>query len=87
MVLIDLVDILFRLLYIALLLRVVLSWVPGALDHPAGYAIDRLTRPMLEPLRRVIPAVGGLDISPFVAFLLLGVAQRIVRETLFRLLF
>ena len=86
-VLINVVGYFFLFLYLALLLRVILSWVPGALDTSVGYVIYRITNPILDPLRRVIPPVGGLDITPFIAFLLLGAVQRIVREVLIGLLF
>ena len=85
--LISLVEYLFKLVYLLLVVRVLLSWVPGALDHPAGQAIHRLTSPILDPLRRVIPSIGGLDISPLVAILLLDVVRRVVRELLINLLF
>ena len=85
--LISLVEYLFKLVYLLLVVRVLLSWVPGALDHPAGQAIHRLTNPILDPLRRVIPPIGGLDISPLVAILLLDVVRRVVRELLINLLF
>lgn len=86
-VLINVVGYFFLFLYLALLLRVILSWVPGALDTSVGYVIYRITNPILDPLRRVIPPVGGLDITPFIAFLLLGAVQRIVRQVLIGLLF
>ncbi len=87
MVLITIVDYLFLFLYVALLVRVLLSWIPGALDSPVAYTIYRITDPILSPLRRLIPRVGGLDITPIVAFLLLGAVRRIVREVLINLLF
>src|SRR3989337_1852805 len=83
-VLINVVDYVFLFLYLALLVRVVLSWVPGALDSSAGYAIYRITNPILNPLRRLIPPVGGLDITPFIAFLLLAALHRIVLQALLR---
>lgn len=85
--LISLVDYLFKLLYLLIVVRILLSWVPRALDHPAGQAIHRLTSPILDPLRRVIPPVGGLDISPLIAILLLDVVRRVVMELLINLLF
>jgi len=83
--LISLVDYLFSLLYLLIIVRVLLSWVPGALDHPAGYAIYRLTNPILEPVRRLIPPLGGLDISPLIAIVLLGVLKRVVVKLLIAL--
>jgi YggT family protein len=54
-----------------LLIDVVLSWVnPHA---PMAPLIRALTDPLLRPLRRVIPPLGGIDLSPLVAFLLLRI--------------
>jgi len=85
--LLTLVDYLFLFLYLALLVRVILSWVPGALGSGAALFICRITDPLLAPLRRLVPPVGGLDITPLIAFLVLGAAQRIVREILLSLMF
>ena len=81
--LVALVNLLFQALYILLLLRVVLSWVPGLDDrHPAVQFVHRATAPVLTPIRRVLPPAGGLDLSPMVAILLLIVAQRVVVDAL-----
>ncbi|MGH2399482.1 MAG: YggT family protein [bacterium] len=79
MALITLVDLLFQAFYILLLIRVILSWVPG-IDHrhPAVQFVHRVTSPVLNPIRRAVPPVGGLDISPLVAILLVIVVQRLV---------
>lgn len=62
------------------LLHAVLSWVnPHA---PVAPTIEQLTRPFLAPLRRVIPLIGGVDLSPLV---LIVIAQ--VLLTLFESLF
>lgn len=79
MALITVVQLLFQAFYILLLIRVILSWVPG-IDprHPVVQFVHRVTSPVLTPIRRAVPPVGGLDISPLVAILLLIVAQRLV---------
>ncbi len=46
------------------LVQALLSWV--APYHPMMPFFDVLTRPFLRPLRRMIPAVGGVDLTPFV---------------------
>ncbi len=54
----------------------VLSWVqPGS---PLYDVIDRLCSPLLRPLRRVIPLVGGVDLSPLALLVLLQVAAIIL---------
>ncbi|HWL40362.1 MAG TPA: YggT family protein [Gemmatimonadaceae bacterium] len=65
----------FSILRIALLVRVVSSWLPIS---PYSRWISwsyRLTEPFLAPLRRVIPTLGAFDISPIVAYFLLGFIQ------------
>jgi len=53
----------------AILIQVILSWVnPGGYNPVIGL-IDRLTDPLLQPARRVIPAMGGLDLSPMVVMI------------------
>ncbi len=52
---------------VALLLQAVISWVNP--HHPVAPFFDAFTRPMLAPLRKVVPLIGGIDISPIFAFL------------------
>ena len=88
MSLVALVNLLFQACYILLLLRVILSWVPGVDDrHPAVQFVQRVTAPVLAPIRRVLPPAGGLDLSPMVAILLLILTQRIVVDLLVRMLY
>ena len=46
--------------------------------------LDRLTAPVLNPIRRFIPHLGNIDISPIIAILLLGALQRLIVELYFR---
>jgi len=65
----------FTILQIALIVRVILSWVPRIAGSPWLRWSFTLTEPILRPLRRIIPPVGGmLDISPIVAYFLLKIA-------------
>src|SRR4051812_9774238 len=50
----------------------ILSWVQA--DSPIADVIDRLCAPMLRPFRRIIPMVGGFDLSPLALLVLLQVA-------------
>lgn len=54
----------------------ILSWVNA--DSPIVDVIDRLTAPLLRPFRRIIPLVGGFDLSPLAALVLLQVAAIVV---------
>ena len=55
----------------ALILQAVLSWVNPY--SPLSAPAHQLTRPLLDPLRRIIPSISGIDLSPLVAILLLQV--------------
>jgi YggT family protein len=69
----------FEVLYVLLIARVVISWIPGVdVSHPAVRFIYRVTAPILGPIRRIMPPIGGLDFSPWIAILLLSLVQRVV---------
>lgn len=56
-----------------LIVYVILSWTRA--DSPVGDVIDRLVAPPLRPIRRVLPLVGGIDLSPLALVVLIQVAQ------------
>ena len=70
---------LFNLIQLVLIIRILLSWFPNIKwwDQPFKLLHD-VTEPILAPFRRIIPPIGGLDLSPLVAFLALGILQSIV---------
>ncbi len=76
----DFVNLFFYLLSLAVLARVLLSWVRVSPYHPAVDFLYRITEPILAPLRRVIPPVGMMDISPIIAMLLLQIIQTVLVE-------
>ena len=51
----------------------ILSWVRA--DSPMGDVIERLCAPLLRPFRRVIPLVGGIDLSPLALLVVLQIAS------------
>jgi YggT family protein len=67
-----------------ILIRVLLSWLytdprRPPIDHPLIQILTRVTDPVLKPLRRYIPPIGGtIDISPVVALLILEVVRQIL---------
>jgi YggT family protein len=72
----------FALLRLALIVRVISSWVRVSPYSPWVRWSYNLTEWMLLPLRRVIPLLGGIDITPIIAYLLLGVLEGIVLRAL-----
>ncbi|WP_022953615.1 YggT family protein [Leucothrix mucor] len=63
---------------IALILMAVISWIGSANGNPVVPLINSLTAPLLAPIRRVMPPVGMLDLSPMVAMLGLYILQIIL---------
>jgi YggT family protein len=52
-----------------LILQAVLSWINPY--SPLAGPANQITRPLLDPIRRFIPSISGIDLSPLVAILLL----------------
>lgn len=66
----DLARTVLQFYFFVVLLHVVLSWVGQGAYSPATAILERLCEPLLRPFRRVIPTLGGLDLSP--VFVLIG---------------
>jgi YggT family protein len=69
--LIDLVLLSVRLFTFAIFIHIVLSWIAPGTFNPATAFIAMLVEPVLRPFRRLVPTIGGLDISPIFAIILL----------------
>jgi YggT family protein len=69
----------FTLLRIAILVRVIASWLPGGAYSPWIRWSFTLTEPILRPLRRVIPPFRQIDLTPLIAFFGLGILEGLVR--------
>ena len=75
---IEFVYILFQVLFYAILIRVLLSWFPIARESPLVRLLDDVTEPILGPLRRIVPSIGPMDITPIVAMVGLQVLQNVL---------
>jgi YggT family protein len=74
------VQILGFVLWALLIARVVTSWMTPTGGGGVVAFIYQVTEPILAPIRRVIPATSGIDWSPLVAMLLLGVIVRLLSQ-------
>ena len=89
----NLVDTILSLLYVALIIAAILSWlfafnIVNRYQH-RGVAmvddmLDRLTQPLLRPIRRVVPLFNGIDLSFLILVLLVVFVQSLLREYLLR---
>jgi YggT family protein len=75
---VNLVILVLNLFVFAILIRVVLSWISPGGYNPAVAIINTLTDPVLRPFRRIIPPLGGLDLSPLFAMILLTALRIII---------
>jgi len=66
----------------ALFARIIISWVNPQLYNHATMLLASLTDFMMQPARRLVPAVGMIDLSPIVLFLLLGLILRLFVQPL-----
>ena len=77
-------DIAFQALYIALLVRVALSWIPHNQYHPIIQYLYRVTDPILKPFQNIVPPWKiGFDLSPIFAFFALSILRRLIFLVLF----
>ena len=81
------VSLLFWALELAILIRVLMSWIRPNPNNPFVQAIYQITEPIMGPLRRIIPPLGMIDITPMVALIILQIVQEIVLSAIRNLYF
>ena len=60
------------------LVSVVLSWLRLSPDNPVVRVVTALTEPALAPIRKVVPDVGGFDLSPMLLLLVIQLVKRLL---------
>ncbi len=75
---VDLVLLTLRLFVFAIIIRVILSWLAPGGHNPALAIIHALTDRVLLPFRRILPPLGGLDLSPLLAIILITAVTIVV---------
>jgi YggT family protein len=81
------ISIAFTLYEFAIVARVLLPWFRVSPYHPAMQFLIQITEPLLAPIRRNLPTIGGFDFSPMVALLILWAAELLLRRMLVVLAF
>ncbi|HCN66338.1 MAG TPA: YggT family protein [Pseudomonas sp.] len=67
-----------KVFFFAIIISVILSWVAPGGASPAAELVNQITEPALAPFRRILPSMGGLDISPILAFMVIQLLQSYV---------
>jgi YggT family protein len=78
----ELVDLTINIFIFAVLIRVVLSWVNPDPYHPIASLLGTLTEPIMRPASRILPPVGGLDLSPVLVMVALVLIKMLVMPPL-----
>lgn len=62
-----------------MIIMIVVSWVAPQSYNPVLLLLRQLVEPLMAPFRKILPPMGGLDLSPILAFLSLGVLDIVVK--------
>ena len=82
--LLQFIGLLFNALIFAIIARALLSWFNLSPSNPLVRILNDVTEPILAPLRRVVPTIGMIDITPIAAILLLQVIEQVLIEVVLR---
>lgn len=74
------IGLLVNIYFFALLAMIILSWIAPGSGHPAVHLLYQVTEPVMAPLRKMLPPMGGLDFSPILMFILINVVQIALRH-------
>jgi len=77
-----LLDLVLDIYFFIVIGRAIISWVNPDPYNPIVRFLYQATEPVLRPIRRVIPYMGGMDISPIIVILILKFGQWFVVKTL-----
>ena len=74
----DLIALALTVFLVAIIIQVIISWVSPGHYNPVIGLVNRIAEPVLRPVRKLLPSIGGLDLSPLLASLLLLVAKMLI---------
>jgi YggT family protein len=69
---------------VAILVRILFSWVGASHANRFFRLMVRITEPLMAPVRRLVPTVGMFDVSPLIAYAIVWICQMVVASTLLR---
>ena len=74
----DLIALTLTVFLVAVIIQVILSWISPGQYNPVIGLVHRLAEPVLKPIRKLLPPIGGLDLSPLFGVLLIMVAKMLI---------
>jgi YggT family protein len=79
---IGVLSLLLKIYFWGLLITVIASWVAPNSYNPVLILINQILEPAIKPIRKMMPDMGGIDLSPIIAFLLIQVLEILVVKVL-----
>ena len=76
---------LITLFTVTVVVQVILSWIDPHSQNPVGGLLRKLNAPLLNRVRRYMPAIGGLDLSPLIVIVALQLARILIVAPIFDL--
>ena len=75
---VDLIALVINIYFFAVLIRAILTWVAPQGPNPVVEILERITAPVVNPVRRFVPLIGGIDISPLIVMIGLQVLRMLL---------
>ena len=79
------IELFLSLYFFTILIQVALSWINPNTYNPTSMLLHQLNEPLLRPLRRLLPQMGGFDLSPLIAIVLIQVSKMILLPPIYML--
>ncbi|KPQ21775.1 YggT family protein [Halomonas sp. HL-93] len=73
-----------KIYFFAMIVMIILSWVAPNASHPGALLIMQLVEPIMAPVRKVIPPLGMIDLSPIVVFIAINLIDGLLVGSLIR---
>lgn len=67
-----------KIFWLAMIIMVIVSWIAPGSHNPAAELAYQISEPVLAPFRKLVPNLGGMDISPIFAFIAIQLIQSYV---------
>ena len=81
----ELVSLLLNVFLVTIFIQVILSWVNPGQYNPVTSLLYSLNRPLLEPAQKIVPPIGGIDLSPLVVIVGIQLAKMLILPPLYSL--
>ena len=73
-----------KIYFFAMIVMIILSWVAPNASHPGALLVMQLVEPIMAPVRKVIPPLGMIDLSPILVFIAINLVDGVVVGSLIR---